>query len=105
MPRGQAAKIGDTHVNANGYHNTRTDTGWRLTHHIIAEKKLGRPLDGSEMVKFVDGDRSNLSPSNIEVIKKNKTSLRRRKALLEAKIEEMQAELNEINQELGLING
>lgn len=105
MPRGQSAKVGDTMTNVNGYHNTRTDEGWRLTHHLIAEEKLGRKLNtGSEMVRFIDGDRSNLSPSNIEVIAKNKTSLRRRLAQVEAKIEELQAERKHILNQLKVSN-
>lgn len=100
MPRGQTAKVGDTMVNVNGYHNTRTATGWRLTHQLIAEEKLGRPLDETEMVKFFDSDRSNLDPDNIVVIKKGKTSLRKQKAILEAKIEDLKGKLDEINREL-----
>lgn len=101
MARGKAATVGDTMVNVNGYHNTRTADGWRLTHHLIAEEKLGRPVNTDvEMIRFVDGDRSNLSPDNIEVIKKNKVGLRRRKALIEAKIEDLQAELADIEKAL-----
>ena len=100
MPRGKAAQIGDTMVNANGYHNTRLVDGWELTHRIVAEKKLGRKLKGNEMVRFVDGDRTNLEPNNIEVIETGNHSLRRRKASLEARIEELQAQLEEVNKEL-----
>lgn len=101
MPRGKSSKVGDTMINALGYSNTRTEEGWRLTHHLIAEQKLGRKLHPDiEMVRFADGDRSNLSPDNIEVLKKNKVTLRKRKALLEAKIEDLQGELAEIIKEL-----
>lgn len=101
MARGKAAQIGDTMINANGYHNTRTAEGWRLTHQIVAEKKLGRPLQPDEMVKFADGDRKNLNPTNIVVIKKNKQSARKRKARLEANLLELVAQLQEVNEELG----
>jgi hypothetical protein len=99
LARGQVAKIGDTMVNANGYHNTRTESGWRLTHQIVAEKKLGRALK-DEIVKFIDGDKTNLDPSNIQVIPKNKQSARRRKARLEVQLEDIVAKLREVNAEL-----
>lgn len=62
------AKVGETRVYTNGYHYTRTPTGWRLTHHLIAEQKLGRPLVAGERAYFTDGDRKNLNPDNIEVV-------------------------------------
>jgi hypothetical protein len=100
MPRGKTAEIGDTRVAPNGYHYTRTEGGWVLTHHLAAEKLLGRPLRAEERVKFKSKDKTNFSPSNIEVILKGKSSLRRRKAQLEARIEELQAELKYVNNEL-----
>lgn len=68
--RGKPSKPGDTRVSLNGYHYTRTETRWELTHRLIAEKKLGRKLTEIERVRFVDNDRSNLDPSNIEVYTK-----------------------------------
>lgn len=100
MARGKPAKIGDTMVNANGYHNTRTEDGWRLTHQLVAEKKLGRKLK-DEIVKFIDNDKTNLHPDNIQVIPKNKQSARRRKARLEANLLDIIAQLKEVNEELG----
>lgn len=97
--RGQKAQIGDTRVSSNGYHYTRTEAGWRLTHHLIAEKELGRPLESNESVRFV-GDKTDLSPDNITIVLKGKSSLRRRQAQLEARIAELQAELRFINQEI-----
>lgn len=101
MPKGTPGKDGDTNVAANGYHYTRVAGKWRLTHHLVMEKTLGRPLDKSEMVKFKDGDRTNLDPDNLEtVIKKDKTA-RGRLAVIEQKIMELEAEreklLSEIN--------
>jgi hypothetical protein len=98
--RGQNATVGDTRVSANGYHYTRTEEGWRLTHQLVAEKKLGRPLAADERVRFKDKKRDNLKPENIEVVIKGTTSLRRRKAVIENRIEELQAELAEINKEI-----
>jgi len=100
VPRGQIANIGDTMVNALGYHNTRVATGWRLTHHLVAEQILQRPLTANDTVRFKDGNRTNLEPDNIEVLKKHTGSLRRRKAILEAKIEDLQAQLDEVNKEI-----
>jgi hypothetical protein len=97
MAKGRQSRVGDTRVAPNGYHYTKTTEGWRLTHHIIAEQELGRSLAEDERTKFVDGNRRNLAPSNIKVIKKGKASLRRRKATLEARIEELQAELDYVN--------
>lgn len=103
MARGQRSEVGETRVAPNGYHYTKVETGWRLTHHIIAEQQLGRPIKtDQEMVKFKDGKRQNLSSNNIEVVPRKSGSLRRRKAVIEARIEELQAELHEINVSLGL---
>ena len=103
MPRGKEATIGDTRVSPNGYHYTRTEAGWRLSHHIVAEEMLGRPLNDGERVRFKSKNKLDLSEDNIEVVLKGKTSLRRRKAQLEARIEELQAELRYVNNEL--LNG
>lgn len=95
MPRGVLSKDGDTHVSANGYHYRRVNGKWRAEHHLIAEQKLGRPLRENEMARFIDGDRNNLSPDNIEVVVK-KLSLDGRIATLEAKIMELQAERDKL---------
>jgi hypothetical protein len=99
--RGQAAPIGSTTIAANGYHYTKVEGRWRLTHHIVAEKEiLKRPLTDTERVMFVTSDKLNLKPENIKVVQKGKQSLRRRKAQLEARIEELQAELAHIEASL-----
>lgn len=91
MSRGKAATDGDTNTSPNGYHYTRVAGKWRLTHHLIAEKKLGRPIGADELVCFHDGDRTNLSPDNI-CLKTRKTSLAGKIAALDAKIMELTAE-------------
>jgi hypothetical protein len=73
--------------------------GWRLKHQIIAEKALGRPLRENERCKFRDNDRTNLDPSNIEVVLKREKSNGTKRAQLEAKIEQLQAELAELDEE------
>lgn len=102
MPRGVAAKDGDTNVAPNGYHYTRQNGKFRLTHHIIAEEKLGRPIDTTrETVRFKDRDKTNLSPENIEVVPKGKASIRARLARVEAQIAEYTAEREYLLKELG----
>lgn len=103
MARGQRAAVGDTRVSANGYHYTNTRDGWILTHRQIAERTLGRKLNFDERVKFVDGDRTNLDPDNLEVRKVGHKSPARRRAQIEARIEEYQARIEELEQELGAL--
>lgn len=100
MPRGTIAKDGDTFVSQNGYHNTKQNGKWRLTHHIIAEEILGRPLTPSDRVEFKDRDRSNLNPSNIQVVPRGRGSTRRRMAQVKARIDELQAEYEDLEREL-----
>lgn len=104
MARGRNATVGDTRVAPNGYHYTRTEEGWRLTHHIVAEKKYGRKLTEGERVVFLNGKRNDLSPSNVEIRQQAATNLRRRQAQLEVRIEELQAELAIVNAELAQIS-
>lgn len=101
MPRGKAATDGDTFINQNGYHHTRVEGKWRPTHHLIAEEKLGRPIDpDTEMVKFVDGDRGNRNPDNIAVQPRpNKKSKEARIAILQSRIADLQAELKLLESE------
>lgn len=101
MVRGAKAEIGNTRIAQNGYHYTRTESGWRLTHHLLAEEMLGRPLTDDERVQFKDSKkRSNPTKDNIVIVQKGKSSLRRRKAQIEARIAELQSELEYINKEL-----
>lgn len=66
---GKGAPIGATRINANGYSYTKTTQGWRLTHHMIAEDTIRRPIKyGEERVIFKDGNRTNLEPENIAVV-------------------------------------
>jgi hypothetical protein len=64
-----------------------------LTHRIIAERMLGRPLAENERVRFKDNDRRNLDESNIMVTITREASKARRIATIEAKIDELKAEL------------
>ena len=102
MPRGQTVPEGTIRIAQNGYSYTKRNGKWALTHHIIAEKALGRPIDTrTDGVYFKDGDKKNLSPSNIEVRVKGRwgKSSAARRARLEAQIEELQAQLDELDSE------
>lgn len=99
MARGQLSDLGTTRVSANGYSYTKTEEGWRLTHHVIAEKKLGRKIKENELVRFV-GSKRDLRPENIVVVPKGTTTIRRRIAHIEARIEELQAELAQLKKQL-----
>lgn len=100
MARGQRAQDGDTFTNKNGYHHTRVEGKWIATHRLVAEKKLGRPLEDDEFVGFADLDRSNLHPDNIIIKKRGKTSARRRYAQLVARLDELHEELRNVCKEL-----
>ena len=89
--RGKSASPGDTNVAVNGYHYTRTKSRWRLTHHLLAEEKLGRPIADDEQVYFIDGNRKNLVKENIGVRKKVRNN-NRRKHQLRARLEQLIAE-------------
>lgn len=98
MTRGSAAQEGATMVSKNGYHYTKQGSRWRLTHHIVAEKKLGRDLREDERVSFLNGNKEDLHPDNLLVTVKGKASIRQRIARLEARISELQAELDQLHQ-------
>jgi len=98
--RGSRSVIGDTRVAQNGYHYTRTGDGWKLTHHIIAESRLGRNIRADERVVFVDRDRTNLDPGNISVQKKVTGSLRKKEAALVARIQELEGQLKDVRQQI-----
>lgn len=102
MPRGRASNVGDTMVTANGYHNTRTEDGWRATHILVVEEEIGRKLLAGETVRFKDGDRKNLSPDNLILLPPGGSkTVEARIAKLEAKIHELQEQLKDLYNELG----
>jgi len=68
--KGKRAEIGDETINQNRYTCVKTSTGWRFKHHVLAEEKLGRPLEPNERVIFKDTDRTNLDPENLVVVVK-----------------------------------
>jgi septal ring factor EnvC (AmiA/AmiB activator) len=96
MPKGQTAEVGTTMVNQNGYHHTKTEEGWRLTHHIVAELKLGRALEPNEMVRFQDSDRTNLDPSNIMILRRKINPKRNTRNSIERQLARIEAEINHL---------
>jgi hypothetical protein len=102
MVRGTPTSIGERRVSQNGYDYTRCENGWVLTHRLIAEQKLGRPLGEDERVAFVDGDRTNLDPNNVTVSTKRTTSIKRQIAKNKVKIQELRAKNAILEQQLKL---
>lgn len=101
MPRGKPAEDGAERWSPNGYLYKRVDGKWRLMHHLIAEKMLGRPIDTDrEMVRFKTGNKRNLTPENIEVIPKNKSTARKKLAMLDARIAELTAQREGLKEEI-----
>lgn len=97
MPRGEVAEVGATFVNKNGYHHTKTDTGWKATHVVKMEAKLHRPLMPHEYVKFIDGDKTNLNIDNLELrVRGDRKGPQARIDVIDAQIEELQAEREEL---------
>lgn len=83
--------IGTERKALNGYWYVKTKDGQRLKHHIVAEEMLGRPINSSvERVLFVDGNKDNFDPSNIEVV------LKKTGPTKEERIEMLKAELAEL---------
>lgn len=101
MPRGRPSTDGETRISPNGYSYTRVNGCWRLSHHIVAEEMLGRPVDTEkEMIRFKTGNKLDLRPENVEVIPKNKATTRKRLAQVEARIQELEALRDELKEEL-----
>ncbi len=85
--------MGDRRTSRNGYEYTRTERGWELSHRLIAERKLGHTIGPSERVRFIDGDRTNLSSDNLEVYEVKAKTNDRKIAELEAKVDDLEAEI------------
>lgn len=99
MPRGSGSPVGSIRVAQNGYQYTKTTTKWRLTHHIIAEEMLGRPLRTDERVVFL-GSKTILTQDNIKVIQQGTSSDRQKLARIEARLAELNGQRDEIMERL-----
>jgi hypothetical protein len=102
MPRGKAAKEGDTYWSQNGYHYTKRDGKFELTHKLIMEEKLGRKLTEGERVRFIDNDRRNLDPNNLKVVIKGQTALTTQRARLVARRNEIDAQIKDLDEKIAL---
>lgn len=100
MVRGTISALGQTRTSPNGYHYTKTSKGWRLTHHLMMEQSLGRPLKENERVIFKDKDRTNLEMDNIEIQIKGGSTAARELARLEARRAELDARISELRESL-----
>jgi len=103
--RGTPAAIGDTRISQNNYHYTKTESGWRLTHNILAEEQLGRPLRSTERAGFKNKDRTDLRLENIYVFETREPSysVEKKKAYLLSKIEELYAQYLDLTREAPVV--
>jgi len=102
MARGKNKPVGSERIAPNGYHyikvqNADGTTQWRFKHHMAMEKYLGRPLREDERVSFVTGNKADFSEENLVLSIKGTKSNARRKAQIEARIQELQAQLEELD--------
>jgi hypothetical protein len=88
---GTPAPLGTERVAKNGYRYIKTETGWRLYHHVVFEEAAGRAID-NEMIRFKDGDITNFDPDNLIAVPKGTSRARAKVAQLDARIEDLQAE-------------
>jgi hypothetical protein len=98
--RGQRSDLGAVRMSPNGYHYTRTEVGWELTHRLVAGEKLGRRLADNERVRFKDGNRSNRDPDNLEVYIAHEGSKLKKLARLKARRDELQAQIDDLEEEI-----
>lgn len=89
------APDGATRVAKNGYQYTKANGKWELSHRLLAEKILGRPLRKGERVIFIDGDRTNIIEENIQ-IQATESTKENRIAYLRHKIRTFQQELEDL---------
>ena len=102
MPRGAASEIGAERIAQNGYRYIKTEGGWKLFHHLIAEQNIGRNLTANEYACFADGDRTNFEPKNIIVQLRGRASIQRRLAQVNARLDELAAVKEDLERRLKL---
>lgn len=91
---------GASYTSQNGYHYTKRDGKFELTHRLIMEQKLGRKLVPGERVGFKDKDRTNLNRDNIYILNKQEPSTKKQLAELYAKRDDIQAMIDDLEQQL-----
>lgn len=95
--RGTKVNDGATRIAPNGYHYTKQDGKWRLTHHIVYEKATGEKVDSTVTVRFKDSDRTNMAPDNLYAMPKKGVSKEARKRVIKQRIAELQRELDALD--------
>lgn len=102
MGRGAASEVGTERTAPNGYQYVKVaERGWVLKHWTVWEEANGRQVDPEkEQIRFKDGDRSNLDPSNIISIPKGQVQLRAKLARLYVQRDEVIAQIEYYEREL-----
>lgn len=72
------APLGTERSTQNGYITVKTPQGWVYKHRLIMEEKLGRELQPNEQVYFLDGNKSNFDPDNIDIRQRKQGAKRER---------------------------
>lgn len=95
MPRGAAAPVGTERIAPNKYQYVKTeDRGWVLKHWVVWEQTNGRQVDNKvEQIRFKDGNRTNLDPSNLICVPKGKVQLRAKLGRLYAQRDDILAQI------------
>lgn len=96
MSRGEPVPVGTETPTPQGYTLVKTEDGWKLKHKVVIEEKLGRPVKSTERVYFIDNDRTNCHPDNLEVRAISPKSTAR----LEARLQHIEEQAQEIRREL-----
>lgn len=66
--RGRPREPHDRKVTRAGYVRVRTpDGGWDYEHRVVLGRAIGRTLEKGERVRWVNGDRSDNRPENLEL--------------------------------------
>ena len=70
-------QVGSTRYSKDGYHETKVAEPryWKQTHIILWETMHG-PVPASHMIIFADGNKKNLQPENLKMIKRSENMLR-----------------------------
>jgi hypothetical protein len=102
MARGQKSEEGSERTAPNGYHYIKENGKWRLKHHVIMEKTLGRPLMEWERVTFKDRNKDNLSPDNLVLVDKEGITPEQKIARIDREISNLTHLREEIALQAGL---
>ena len=105
MARGESFEVGFERIAQNGYHYIKQPPGtkpaWKLRHHLIAEERLGRPINSKfETVCFKDRNRHNFDPENIVVEPRKGMDTATKIGLLSAQKAQIEADLAELLEEV-----